>query len=302
MCQVTPFTLPCCQRIYVLIEKLPSCPADWPKSKCPRELCIQIINPDTGHVPQRPSGTCWRCKAAAEGKTDDERDSMRPGIDSAKIVVGLEELEGPGGRKRVKMDGKCWFCGAARGCQLCGSQKSEAGPAGMPTQKPGEGRAGRPRKKARIEENANSQAPSYLEPAPFFEELSQLTFYKASHDTIGASRFPRTSNSMLCPPMFHHEALSYQSNLPDSTIGNRQLGQSVMGMGNAAYWENPGGFQANRPAVVGGSEGAQHFDLPPTRTVHPPQAGVGADLSSASHDHVSSDFNTASQPAPSKAL
>jgi hypothetical protein len=125
MCQVTPFTYPCCKRIYVLVEKLPNCPADWPKSKCPQELCIQVIDTETAQVKQSSTGICWRCMAAAEGKAGTERESMRPEIDRAAIVEGLEELDVVERRRRAEAGGNCWYCGARHGCSKCGIKKSD---------------------------------------------------------------------------------------------------------------------------------------------------------------------------------
>ncbi|KAF8866065.1 hypothetical protein BDZ45DRAFT_331731 [Acephala macrosclerotiorum] len=120
MCQVIPFTLPCCRRVYVSISRLPSCPASWPKSKCPPELCIQV----RGTEPEaRPTGVCWRCKAQADGKTGFEKDMLRPGIDKAYIVLGLEELGITGRRRQVEEGGHCWFCNARGGCKECGADE-----------------------------------------------------------------------------------------------------------------------------------------------------------------------------------
>ncbi|RDL32452.1 uncharacterized protein BP5553_08908 [Venustampulla echinocandica] len=124
MCQVTPFTLPCCKRVYVEVFKLPSCPDAWPTSKCPPELCLQVH----GYEPQnRAFGICWRCKAASLNKTGDERELMRPAIDSADIVVGLEEIDVQERKKAVEDHGKCWFCSAKRGCEDCGAGPVTAG-------------------------------------------------------------------------------------------------------------------------------------------------------------------------------
>jgi hypothetical protein len=120
MCQVIPFTLPCCRRVYVSISKLPSCPNSWPKAKCPPELCIQVrgIEPE-----ERSTGECWRCRADAAGKSDFEKEKLRPAIDSARVVIGLEEL-GIGGRRRVVEEGgHCWFCNAKGGCTECGAKE-----------------------------------------------------------------------------------------------------------------------------------------------------------------------------------
>lgn len=90
------------------------CPPNWPATKCPKELCFQIgSQPD-----DRISGTCWRCKAARAGASDEERERLwRPGVDRAiveKFVVTPEER-----RELVEEQGFCWFCGCKQGCKSC---------------------------------------------------------------------------------------------------------------------------------------------------------------------------------------
>lgn len=124
MCLVVPFTLPCCGRTYVTISKVPSCPENWPKSKCPPELCIQVgFQPD-----QRENGVCWRCRAEHAGVPAELREKLRPGIDNADVVVGLDELTANDRRKLTEEGGHCWFCGSRNGCETCAADdKNETG-------------------------------------------------------------------------------------------------------------------------------------------------------------------------------
>jgi hypothetical protein len=119
MCQIVPFTLPCCRRVYVDISKVPGCPNDWPQSKCPGELCIQIGGYEAEH---RDSGTCWRCQAKKAGITGHERQMMKPVIDKATIVDGLEELNVTERKAKIEEAGSCWYCGARNGCESCGAK------------------------------------------------------------------------------------------------------------------------------------------------------------------------------------
>ncbi|PVH71837.1 hypothetical protein DL98DRAFT_88826 [Cadophora sp. DSE1049] len=122
MCQVAPFTLPCCRKVYVEVTKVPSCPNSWPNRKCPPELCIQV----RGYEPEdRESGVCWRCKARAAGVSGADRESFRPRIDKATLVLGLDELGITGRRRREEQNGNCWFCGATGGCKTCGAKEME---------------------------------------------------------------------------------------------------------------------------------------------------------------------------------
>ena len=182
MCQVTPFTYPCCRRVYVLVEKLPNCPADWPRSKCPQELCIQVINPETAEVKHSSSGTCWRCKAAADGKSADEREKMRPEIDRAVVVEGLEELDVSERQQRVEAGGTCWYCNARQGCSKCGTTKREdaseatTSPA-PPSKKRHFGNIPPPRKKSKGERGGGMPAmPSRFKSQSLFRGHSQSAF------------------------------------------------------------------------------------------------------------------------------
>ena len=126
MCQVTPFTLPCCRRIYVSIARLPSCPETWPKAKCPPELCIQLRGYYASGAEHKPVGICWRCKAILQDKLGAERERLRPGIDKAFVVPGLVELTPSDRRRLAEAAGECWFCGT-RGCDMCAGKKTTLG-------------------------------------------------------------------------------------------------------------------------------------------------------------------------------
>ncbi|CZS95162.1 uncharacterized protein RAG0_04922 [Rhynchosporium agropyri] len=116
MCQVVPYTLPCCRKVYVSVTKLPSCPNSWPNRKCPPELCIQVRGYE---AEDRDAGTCWRCTARRTGA---DRESLRPRIDRATLVLGLDEIGVTGRRRREEKNGNCWFCGANGGCNTCGAK------------------------------------------------------------------------------------------------------------------------------------------------------------------------------------
>ncbi|KAG9231425.1 hypothetical protein BJ875DRAFT_118140 [Amylocarpus encephaloides] len=119
MCQLTPFTMSCCQHIYVCVKKLPSCPADWPRRKCPADLCIRTH----AWKGEEREGECWRCSAKREGLDDDAREARRPVIDHAEVVLGFEEITPLERRAMTQDDGRCWFCCSMGGCQSCGAKK-----------------------------------------------------------------------------------------------------------------------------------------------------------------------------------
>jgi hypothetical protein len=111
MCQLNPFTLPCCGRTYVDVDKHPSCPANWPKEKCPKELCIQFGVSEPIH---RTSGMCWRCSGGSE-----------PAFNYAKVTLGLEERTPQDRRRETEEGGECWSCNSIYGCHKCGSKKPD---------------------------------------------------------------------------------------------------------------------------------------------------------------------------------
>ena len=165
MCQVTPFSLPCCGRIYIHVEKVQGCPDNWPKSKCPPEFCIQISGYEAAQVDQRPSGTCWRCQALAKSKSGRQRENMRPGIDRAHIMPGLEELDARDRRREAEIAGKCWFCGSSAGCTACGPKEAAIVPLeSLPDRKPKrqakEAPAGEKPRKSRRKLKVESQTPT----------------------------------------------------------------------------------------------------------------------------------------------
>ncbi|TVY89201.1 hypothetical protein LAWI1_G005132 [Lachnellula willkommii] len=120
MCILAPFTLPCCRQIYVGVSRTTQCSQDWPSSKCPPEICIQIHQYEPEH---RSTGVCWRCQADKEGEVGSVREKRRPGIDKARVAAGLEELTTAGRKKRVERWGFCWYCDAKGGCLGCGSKE-----------------------------------------------------------------------------------------------------------------------------------------------------------------------------------
>lgn len=185
MCQVTPFTLPCCRRIYVSILKLPSCPTTWPKSKCPAELCIQLGGYEAAHAQHRELGTCWRCDAHMAGVTGYARERLRPGVDKAFIVPGLEELSPADRRKLAEADGKCWFCGT-KGCDMCGGRKFDQG-SDSNTKRPGLGSSRLANKRLKTENysGTNSMSSTILSD-PYFQSHQQIG-YLQPHMQPGAT-------------------------------------------------------------------------------------------------------------------
>jgi hypothetical protein len=82
-------------------------------------MCIQIGGYEAEH---RDSGTCWRCQAKKAGITGHERQMMKPAIDRATVIDGLEELNVTERKVKTEEAGSCWYCGARNGCESCGAK------------------------------------------------------------------------------------------------------------------------------------------------------------------------------------
>ncbi|KAH7395733.1 hypothetical protein BKA64DRAFT_68136 [Cadophora sp. MPI-SDFR-AT-0126] len=198
MCQVVPFTLPCCRKVYVEVTKVPSCPNSWPNRKCPPELCIQV----RGYEPEdRESGLCWRCKARAAGISGADRESIRPRIDKATLVLGLDELGVTGRRRREEQNGNCWYCGATGGCKTCGAKEIEPDEGevkveinGKRKRVRGSSKGKEVEKKVKVEKrDQKAPAQSFGYPAPKAAPHSQYPYPQVhNQEHVGLHQSPQT--------------------------------------------------------------------------------------------------------------
>ena len=276
MCQVTPFTYPCCKRIYILIEKLPNCPADWPRSKCPQELCIQIIDTETAQVKQSSMGICWRCKAAAEGKTGPERESMRPEIDKAIIVEGLEELDVADRRRRAEAGGNCWYCGARHGCSTCGTKKSDTAiEAPSPDLQRRKRRSEEPeglKKKLKVSGGMRSPSRSW----PLLNNIPQLAFRRPGSIFTEPQYLPTPNPAQDGFPTFHINTHHGDPAMPNNRATAWPTVPSYNGY--PAYWQNFNSAQGYKSAAVGSGRQIQDIDSKPKSDPHPPSIDIALDL------------------------
>ena len=243
MCQVTPFTLPCCRRIYVEVLRLPSCPDGWPKKKCPKELCLQISGYEPKDVDHRNTGTCWRCVAMLRGKSVQGREELRPVLDKAFIVEGLDEIPMDERRRKMKKAGICWFCGACEGCKSCGSgpgKRIEEEPVEVVVDRKGKGRLAeaemvqRRNKKAKFEHDGGSMPTLTSEnsgssskvpdlsvyPAQPFERQPPTTALQYDHN-LGGFVFGQFNEPA---PAFNYRSqeMRFQNPVPQNSIGGWQ--------------------------------------------------------------------------------
>ena len=276
MCQVTPFTYPCCRRIYVLVEKLPNCPADWPRSKCPQELCIQVINPETAEIKHSSLGTCWRCKAAADGKSADERENMRPEIDRAVVVEGLEEFDVSERKQRVEAGGTCWYCNARHGCSKCGTTKLESSPEPAtspipPRKKRHFGITPLPRKKPKCERGGGTLVmPSRFKSQPLPRAMSQRAFSQPSQMSAVSPYVPTTSLAQDGFLAYSNLNNSHPPTISESGPSAWQSGPPYTGY--TSFWESFNNTQGHGTATV--SQGAEVIGSKTNGHYHPPGPGM----------------------------
>jgi hypothetical protein len=304
MCQVTPFTYPCCRRIYVLVEKLPNCPADWPRSKCPQELCIQVIDTETAEPKHSSTGVCWRCTAAADGKTGADRESLRPEIDKAVIVEGLEELDVSERKQRAEDNGSCWYCGSRQACSNFGtnkSNKSEPAPDGsspIPLSKKRQvGDARRPRKKSKGD--GGMGRPSHLRTLPPIGGLSQAAFNVPGQISRAAQFLPQrkprgtpfgfqNQNISPLPPISEVSAGMWQHAIPSTG--------SAPTAGYTPFWQNFNNNTLGPSSAAGGIQAPQNMNYQMGLDYHSPGTGMELDSGSGGYNPVGlSQQNTLSK-------
>ncbi|KUJ10611.1 uncharacterized protein LY89DRAFT_674742 [Mollisia scopiformis] len=132
---------------------------------------------------------------AAIGKSGFEKDMMRPGIDKAYIVLGLEELGIVGRRRAVEEGGHCWFCNARGGCGECGAQEI----------KPEEEQSNRPHR----EETPSKKRNRELRP-----EKDRPSYKRVKAERSEGQ--PSTPNSMYSTPRAPMSNLGYSPSAPST--------------------------------------------------------------------------------------
>ncbi|KAG9249153.1 hypothetical protein BJ878DRAFT_89589 [Calycina marina] len=126
MCQVTSVVYPCCSRVYSLVKKISTCSEDWPKVKCPPDICLATPG-DSGEaahvIVYRDRGTCWRCQAEALGLNDGDREELRPAFDAAPLAESADIVTTTlQRRQRSEASGRCWWCNGQLGRCRCGME------------------------------------------------------------------------------------------------------------------------------------------------------------------------------------
>lgn len=218
---------------------------------------------------------------------------MRPEIDRAFIVEGLEELDTTGRRRKAEAGGNCWFCGAMHGCLMCGTKTTHDTPGIMPegvqSKKHGLGQTGSHKKrKLKAENGGRIEAPSSLQPYSFPTGLSRPVLSQPSYHLTSGSQYPEIPSSTQSIPLFHHESPLSLPNIPEGTIGDWQVGNPYTGNANFGR-----GFDSvQTPSLkVRNSQVAVRFGSS-LDNIHPPYPGIALDPGGASGaNQVSSTLN-----------
>jgi hypothetical protein len=195
---------------------------------------------------------------------------MRPQIDRAIIVEGLEELDATGRRMRVERGGNCWYCDATHGCLMCGTKKtddvaSEVISSSLGSKRRGPTETGVPRKKSKIEGGGVIfQTPS-SEAHLFFEGFSEPSL-REPRRKMRESQYRQTPNSMHKSPRLDNKTISHVPSISEDTMGSWQAGLSHTGHG--AFWESLNNNQRPRSTVPGSSQKDQDMAVKPDCSGH----------------------------------
>lgn len=248
---------------------------------------MQISGYEPKDVQHRDKGICWRCLA---DRTGWEREGLRPVLDRAFIVEGLEEWNMDERRNRVEKAGLCWHCGADRGCETCWSGKMQyggekevldiKGKRGRAEADVGKGKGAN--KRLQIDDAGSSMPTSpSMTSTPFFEQqplnpsLQQCDFN--SGDYGGESSYDQFAQPT---PIFNYQPqeVQFQAPVPHYTPGTWQIEQDFQNHG--MYFDDLGGGQID-PSLYqqqGEKQVQQSFNLPLRHSQElPPILDFGAD-------------------------
>jgi len=152
------------------------------------------------------------------GKDAYQREIMRPGIDKANLVHGLEELIPSDRRRLAEAGGYCWFCDAKEGCEMCDTGKiadkvAESEAMGTPTiakKRHWDGKSKTANKRLKTEAGGGmNQSPLPMLSAPFLKQQSQPYFPQQPYsDYPGDSGYSQASPSASNFNAFGHNGNS----------------------------------------------------------------------------------------------
>lgn len=207
-----------------------------------------------------------------------ERDGMRPVLDKAFVVNGLEEFTIDERRRRVERAGMCWFCGAHGGCENCGTGEGVHGRGSRKEVLTGFkrdryqadiGRAKGENKRAKLEHARNSNmAPSSMASGPDFQQElvdpSLLPFQKYNLN----SRAFRYNHFRQSAPNFDYQPQEAKfqapaaSMIPPTSTGRQGVQDLQSQVINAGYSSENAPVDPSLEGPPGIEQQHQSFDLP----------------------------------------
>lgn len=161
---------------------------------------------------------------------------LRPGIDKAYIVLGLEELGITGRRRQVEEGGHCWFCNARGGCKECGAdeikpedQQSRGTREETPSSSKKRHREPRPEKERahhkRVKIEKSEASPST--PRSMFSTRGAPTSNPAYSPPTDPGSYPDPNSPMMWQPPMHFDShfgigYSYDASSPYQSMATQQ--------------------------------------------------------------------------------
>ena len=241
---------------------------------------MQISGYEPKDVQHRDKGICWRCLA---DRTGWEREGLRPVLDRAFIVEGLEEWNMDERRNRVEKAGLCWHCGADRGCETCGSGKmqysGEKEVLGIKVKRgrveAGVSKGKGANKRLKIDHAGSSASTPFFEQQPLNPSLQQYDF--SSGDYGNESSYDQFAQPTS---IFNYQSqeVQLQAPVPQYTPGTWQNEQDFQDHG--MYLDDLGDGQID-PSLYqqqGGEQVQQSFNLLLRQSQElPPILDFGAD-------------------------
>lgn len=188
---------------------------------------------------------------------------MRPEIDRAIIVEGLEELDVTDRRRRAEAGGNCWYCGARHGCSKCGVNKRAPTPTDpisprRQDKKPRSRTQGNPRKKTKADGSRGMfRNPSFLKPPSLPTGFSQPAFPQPTQGPSAAEYLPTPNPTQGDFPTFQNDGRTSLPAISGDALESWPTGPYT---DYAAFWENYNAlqaqqiynaFQAQQPAAMG---------------------------------------------------
>jgi hypothetical protein len=216
----------------------------------------------------------------AVGKVNKEREDLRPVLDKAFIVEGLNDVSMEERHRKMEKAGICWFCGACGDCASCGTGECEntidlgnrKGKRRML-----EGGVGQGRNKMVKAEHARSSLPtlpcalsavastlpdlSSYPGQPFQEQLLDPALQRPNYNMkeFGYDQFRQPAAAFN----YQSQEMPFQRPIPQDPSGSWQDLQGVQSHGIYGANDGRGHLDPSQDKSEAGEDSKQPFDLTP---------------------------------------